>query len=167
MEPLIYRGLDNMELAAKVAAKITEWRPEAVFIDAGQGSGVIDRLRQLNIDVIEVPFGGKATDPRFLNKRAEMWFEIREWIKLGGAIPNRVDMKQDLAAPKFWYDSAGRIQLEPKDEIKKRGLPSPDLGDALALTFAYPVAPRDPIELIAPGARVRKREDYDPYATMR
>lgn len=167
MEPMIYRGLDNMELAAKVAAKITEWRPEAVFIDAGQGSGVIDRLRQLNIDVIEVPFGGKATDPRFLNKRAEMWFEIREWIKLGGAIPNRVDMKQDLAAPKFWYDAAGRIQLEPKDDIKKRGLPSPDLGDALALTFAYPVAPRDPIELMAPGARVRKREDYDPYATMR
>jgi len=144
-----------------VAAKIEEWKPDATFIDAGQGGGVIDRLRQLGYDVIEVHFGGRASDARYLNKRAEMWFEMREWIRLGGCIPNNVDLKQDLAAPIYWYDSAGRLQLEPKDDIKKRGLPSPDLGDALALTFAHPVHKRTPLEEYG-GSRNRLKE-YNPY----
>ena len=164
-QPIIYRGIDNMELAARVAAKIDEWQPDAVFIDAGQGGGVIDRLRQLGYDVIEVAFGGRPTDPRYLNKRAEMWFEMREWIKLGGAIPNSVDLKQDLAAPVYWYDAAGRIQLEPKDDIKKRGLPSPDLADALGLTFAHPVAKKTPLEMLGGGKR-RQDINADPYSFM-
>lgn len=165
LKPIIYRGVDNMDLAARVAAKIDEWQPDAVFIDAGQGGGVIDRLRQLGYDVIEVPFGGKATDPAYLNKRAEMWFEMREWIKLGGAIPNSVDLKQDLAAPVYWYDAAGRIQLEPKDDIKKRGLPSPDLADALALTFAHPVAKKTLAQRFGGNQRNRERLlNDDPYA---
>lgn len=163
--PQVYRGIDNMDLAARVAAKIEEWKPDAVFVDAGAGSGVIDRLRQLGHDVIEIAFGGKAIDPKYLNKRAEMWFEVREWLKLGGAIPNIVDLKQDLSAPIYWFDSAGRIQLEPKDDIKKRGLPSPDLADALALTFAQPVAKRSLIESL--GARERRTRDYDPFESMR
>lgn len=141
-EPLIYRGIDNMELASRVAAKIDSWQPDAVFIDAGNGSGVIDRLRQMGHDVVEVNFGGKAIDTHYANKRAEMWFNLRDWIHQGGAIPNSVAMKQDLGAPIYWYDASNRLILEPKDDIKKRGLPSPDLGDALALTFAMPVAKR-------------------------
>lgn len=167
LNPIIYRGIDNMDLAARVAAKIDEWEPDAVFIDAGQGGGVIDRLRQLGYDVIEVAFGGKATDPIYLNKRAEMWFAMKEWIKLGGAIPNSVDLKQDLAAPIYWYDSAGRLQLEPKDDIKKRGLPSPDLGDALALTFAHPVAKKTLLQRYGGGEQQRSRKDYNPYEMMR
>lgn len=163
--PQVFRGMDNMDLAARVAAKIEEWKPDAVFIDAGNGSGVIDRLRQLGYEVIEVNFGGKATDPRYLNKRAEMWFEVREWLKLGGAIPNIVDLKQDLAAPIYWYDSAGRIQLEPKDDIKKRGLPSPDLADALALTFAQPVVKRTTVAIS--GVRENRLKPYDPYERLR
>lgn len=166
LEPMIYRGIDNMDLASRVAAKIEEWKPDAVFIDAGNGGGVIDRLRQLGYDVIEVPFGGKATSNKFLNKRAEMWWEMREWLKLGGAIPNSVDLKQDMAAPIYWYDSAGRIQLEPKDEIKKRGLPSPDLGDALALTFAHPVAVRTMFDRYGVGMHKSKTRDYDPFAKL-
>jgi hypothetical protein len=163
-DPQVFRGLDNMDLAARVAAKIEEWKPDAVFIDAGNGSGVIDRLRQLGYDVVEVHFGGKPTQPQYLNKRAEMWFELREWIKLGGAIPNIVDLKQDLAAPVYWFDSAGRLQLEPKDDIKKRGLPSPDLGDALALTFAQPVAKKEWIDQFK---RPASPQAYDPYEHMR
>ena len=73
-DPLSYRGIDNMELAARVAAEIVLWQPDAVFIDSGAGAGVIDRLRQLGYDVTEVPFGGKATMANlFLNRRAEMW----------------------------------------------------------------------------------------------
>lgn len=164
-DPLVFRGMDNMDLAARVAAKIEEWKPDAVFCDAGNGSGVIDRLRQLGYDVIEVHFGGKATDPRYLNKRAEMWFEVRDWLKNGGAIPNIVDLKQDLAAPIYWFDAAGRIQLEPKDDIKKRGLPSPDLADALALTFAQPVQKKITVSIA--GAREARRKDYDPYERLR
>lgn len=138
-KPEVYRGLDNMALAAKVAAFIERWQPDAVFIDAGNGSGVIDRLRELHYQVIEVPFGGAATEVRFLNKRAEMWFGVREWLRAGGAIPNIAELMQDLAAPTYKFTPADKIQLESKDDLKARGLPSPDLGDALALTFAHPV----------------------------
>jgi hypothetical protein len=161
-QPIIYRGIDNMTLASRVAAQIEEYKPDAVFIDAGNGGGVIDRLRQLGYDIIEINFGGKPADPRFLNKRAEMWWELREWIRMGGAIPNSVDLKQDLAAPIYWYDSAGRIQLEPKDDIKKRGLPSPDLADALALTFAHPVAKKTPLQQLGFSSTGR-RGDWNPY----
>ena len=139
MPPLVYRGIDNMALADKVAQQIERFQPDAVFIDAGNGSGVIDRLRQLHHDVIEVHFSGAPSQARYLNKRAEMWFEMRDWLRAGGVIPNIVDLKQDLAAPTYRFTPADRIQLESKDDIKARGLPSPDLGDALALTFAFPV----------------------------
>ena len=158
--PEVYRGIDNMELADRVASYIERWKPDAVFCDAGNGSGVIDRLRQLGHDVIEVNFGGRAIKPNYVNKRAEMWFEMRDWVLAGGVIPNLVDLKQDLAAPVYWYDASNRLQLEPKDDIKKRGLPSPDLGDALALTFASPVAPKG---MPAYGANVSSRRAYDPY----
>jgi hypothetical protein len=157
-----FRGMDNMTLAGKVAQEIDEWQPDAVFIDAGNGSGVIDRLRQLGYQVIEVHFGGKSSVPEYLNKRAEMWFAMRDWLQNGGAIPDDIDLKQDLAGPTYWYDASGRKQLEPKDDIKKRGLPSPDKADALACTFAFPVAPR----LDALGkARADKtnRRTYDPF----
>lgn len=165
-DPLVYRGVDNMELAARVANTIEQWEPDAVFIDSGAGAGVIDRLRQLEYDVIEVPFGGKAIHPNlFLNRRAEMWWEMRDWIGQGGSIPNLASLKQELATPVYWFDSAGRKVLEPKDEIKKRlqGGGSPDMADALALTFAFPVKPRD--EFTKAGIKKQKK-DYDPYSQM-
>jgi hypothetical protein len=169
LQPEVLQGLDNMQLASRVASKISDWKPDAVFIDAGGGAGVIDRLRQLGHNVIEVNFGGKATQPGYLNKRAEMWWGVNDWLTQGGAIPNRPDLKQDLAAPKFWYDAQGRKVLEPKDEIKKRGLRSPDLGDALALTFAHQVEKAPEVILTAPargGARKATGVSYDPYELL-
>jgi len=166
--PAVFRGIDNMDLAARVAAKIQDWKSDAVFIDSGAGAGVIDRLRQLGHDVVEVPFGGKATNPAlFLNRRAEMWFALADWLRMGGAIPNDNALKQELATPVYWYDAAGRRVLEPKDEIKKRlqGGGSPDLADALALTFAYPVAKRNPLDAYRNDRG--SRGDYDPYRAMR
>lgn len=159
-KPQVHRGIDNMDLAGRVAIIIDQWKPDAVFIDAGGGAGVIDRLRQLGHDVIEVNFGGRSNDPRYVNKRAEMWHEMADWIKSGGAIPNDTGMKLELATPTYKFDAANRIILESKDEIKKR-LPdagSPDIADALALTFAQPVAKRP--EFVFDKAR----KDYDPYA---
>lgn len=165
LTPSIYHGINNMELAGRVAAHIETHRPEAVFIDAGAGAGVIDRVRQLGHAVVEVPFGGRANAPeQFVNRRTEMWWLMREWISQGGAIPKDSLLKQELSTPQYWYDSAGRAVLESKDEIKKRlhGGRSPDLADALALTFAMPVHPR---ELVSTARR--PTAEYDPYTIQR
>jgi hypothetical protein len=164
-DPLVYRGLDNMELAGRVAAAIKEHSPDAVFIDAGAGAGVIDRLRQLEYDVVEVPFGGKAiNEGLFINRRAEMWWAMREWIGQGGAIPNDPSLKQELGTPTYWYDGSGRRVLESKDDIKQRlqGGGSPDLADALALTFAYQVGKKVLRDIY--DKPVKRETDYDPYS---
>lgn len=136
----VLHKVDNMALAARVAEVIREWRPDAVFIDEGNGGGVIDRLRQMDHEVIGVHFGGKAGNPRYANKRTEMWFGVRDWLSAGGVIPDLVDLKRDLAAPTYTFTATTDVyQLEAKDDIKKRLGNSPDLGDALALTFAFPV----------------------------
>ena len=144
-KPSVFKGIDNMTLASHVASEIEAWKPDAVFVDEGNGSGVIDRLRQLGYDIVGVHFGGRPTKIRYINKRSEMWFEMREWVQAGGVIPNDQALKQDLAAPTYRFDRTDKICLESKDDIKARGLPSPDLGDALALTFAFPVRKNDAI----------------------
>lgn len=162
--PEVFRGLDAMQVAAQVAATATEWQPDAIFIDGsgGYGAGVIDRLKQLRHRCVEVQFGGKADDPRFANKRAEIWFKMADWVKEAGAIPNDQDLKQDLCAPTYGHDIQGRMILESKDKIKLRGLPSPDLGDALALTFAHPVGIRT-----LDQAMTSPRKKYDPLSSVR
>lgn len=142
-DPISFHGVDNMVLADQVAHLIASWQPDMVFIDAGGGAGVIDRLRQLGHTVAEVNFGGSPSNPMYGNKRAEMWCELKEWLKAGGAIPNHQRLKQDLATPIFWVDNRGRTVLEPKDDIKARGLPSTDYGDAAALCFASPVIKKE------------------------
>ena len=169
-KPIVYRGIDNMDLAARVANLIEEHNPDAVFCDAGAGSGVIDRLRQLSYDVIEIPFGGKATKPeQYINRRTEMWWLMKQWIEEGGAIPNDTALKQELATPIYWYDNVGRKVLESKDQIKKRlqGAGSPDLADALALTFALPVAKKEMEDIYIKRRKVAtQKKDYDPYKVL-
>lgn len=140
-EPLVMKGLDNMALASCVAQQIEQFRPDGIFIDAGCGAGVIDRLRQLGYrQVIEIAFGGSAGKPgQYANKRAEMCGEMAEWIKQAGVLPDCAALKADLCQVCFDYDPAGRLRLESKDKLKERTGKSPDLADALALTFAAPV----------------------------
>lgn len=161
LEPLVFQGMNNMDLAARVANVIVQWEPDAVFIDAGRGEGVIDRLRQLGHSVVEVQFGGKPIDAHYGNKRVEMWDAMAKWLRDGGALPQTLDLKTDLCTPTYDFDSAGRMRLESKDSIKERGMRSSDLADALALTFAHPVA--------APGLKGSRRaavmlSDYNPHA---
>ena len=171
-KPWVFKGLDNMALADRIAQIIEDWKPDAVFCDAGNGAGVIDRLRQLHYDVTEVAFSASPTHARYLNKRAEMWWDVREWLRAGGAIPDLVELKQDLAAPTYRFTPADKIQLESKDDLKARGLPSPDLGDALALTFAYPVHRDESTVARAQRMGLSSRtssEDvlaYDPYRRL-
>ena len=138
--PSVFRKLDSMSLAARVAEEINRFRPDAVFIDAGCGGGVIDRLRQLGYSVLEVPFGGSAVRAgQYANKRAEMWGEMAQWIKTCGALPDEPSLKADLCGVCYDFDAAGRLRLESKEKLKERTGKSPDLADALALTFAAPV----------------------------
>lgn len=140
----VFKGLDTMEVAGHVIDAINQEKAEAVYIDVGaMGAGVIDRLRQLGYDVTEVSFAAAASDQRYANKRAEMYFDLRAWMIGGGAIPDIPALKSELSVVEYKYLPFGKIQLEPKDKIKEKIGKSPDLADSLALTFAYPVMPRD------------------------
>lgn len=140
LDPIVYRGLNNMDLADRVAFHIDTYKPAAVFIDSGAGAGVIDRLRQLRYTVMEVPFGGQANKPElYANRRIEMWDACREWLESGGRLPNNITLESDLCAPTYGWNPSGKKILESKDRIKERIGRSPDLADALCLTFAAPV----------------------------
>ena len=143
-----FSGLDNVAVANQATHYIRDFKPARVFVDAGGvGGGVVDILydRGFKKIVRAVMFGGKAiNDDRYHNRRAEMWDELRQWLTLEPAvkIPDNENLCAELCAVNKKYDSRGRLQLEEKDEIKKRLGRSPDMADALALTFAEPVYDR-------------------------
>jgi hypothetical protein len=162
-----YKGIGTMDLATNAAGLIARYNPEAVFVDGGGvGGGVVDRLKQLGFRVIEVQSGEKAHDEeKYLNKRAEMWGELREWLSIG-CIDDDVRLHDDLTGPEYSIALKGQIKLETKESMKKRGLASPDDGDALAMTFAEPVARRDAATMQR-YARLNGRvaqSDYDIFA---
>jgi phage terminase large subunit len=110
------------------------------------GAGVIDRLRQLGRKPVEINFCGKSGDPQCKNKRAEMWWRIKKFLELGGALPDDSDLVRDLISQEYFFDGANKIQLVSKDDMKRIGLTSPDDGDGVALTFAggmYSQGPED------------------------
>ena len=107
-EPIVIRKFDNMALADRIAVEMAKEKPDAVFIDSGAGQGVIDRLRQMRFDVVEVPFGAQAIDKeQFANRRMEMWWHMAQWIKQGGAIPPDPVLQGDLGAPTYGYTPKG------------------------------------------------------------
>ena len=139
---LLFEKLDVVQVAHQISGIIAECRPQKVFIDVGGcGAGVFDILVNSGFvsEVEAVNFGERAENSeRYVNRRAEMWDRIREWLNcsLKVQLPKIDGIVEDLTAPLKMYDSLGRLQLEPKADIKKRLGKSPDIGDALALTFA-------------------------------
>jgi hypothetical protein len=144
-----YRGDDTMEIVGRVIEAIEEYNPALVVIDeGGLGAGVVDRLKEQRYKIKGVNFGNKSVKPiMYGNKRAEMWGLMREWLKTA-SIPADKLLKSDLTSPKIKPDSKGTIFLEGKKEMKARGLASPDAADAIAVTFAYPVGSRTPVDKI-------------------
>ena len=168
VDPLhIMRNVGSTHGAGVVARVMHEWKADACFVDAtgGFGGGWIDRLQDLGHAPIGVHFAGKANNGQYANKRAEMWFAMAEWVKNGGALPPIPSLKAELTTPTFTF-RGDQFLIEPKEEIKKRLGRSPDLADALALTFAHPVQPkpRGLESLVAQYGGTGTVRDYDPYA---
>ncbi len=167
--PEVWRGRKTDELVDLIAAAIQKHQPDAVFIDMGSfGAGVVDGLHRLSFDqVIGIDFAGKASKPMFHNKRAEMWWDLSHAVQKFLCLPpgNGV-LAGELVAPEFEYrEIGGRTQfiLESKEDLEARGVPSPDEGDALALTFARPVQKRSRSGFAGLAEKKqRESQDYRP-----
>jgi len=142
-----YRGDDTMTVVGHVIDAIEEYKPTLTVLDeGGLGYGILDRLTEQRYKVRGVNFGWKSKNPvMWGNKRAELWGAMREWLK-SAHIPADRQLKIDLTGPKVKPDSSGTVFLESKKDMKARGLASPDAADALACTFAFPVASRQSSE---------------------
>jgi hypothetical protein len=139
-----YSGEDTMAIVGRVIEAIEEFKPIMTVIDeGGLGYGILDRLTEQRYKVRGVNFGNKAKQSiAFGNKRAEMWNDMRNWLKTA-SIPEDRQLKADLIGPMKRPNSSGTIFLEGKKEMRSRGLASPDAADALAVTFAFPIAHRE------------------------
>jgi len=156
---LARRGLDTMEAAGWAKQVIDADRPKKFFVDVGGvGAGVYDRLKEwgepYSSIVVPVNFGSAPLEPPPLdehgkpsggpaNRRAEMWMKSKQWLEdpAGAQIPDSDALQADACGPSYRYDSNTRLHLESKEDMRRRGLSSPDEWDAVALTFAEPVAP--------------------------
>lgn len=146
--PLVaWRGLDLMASSDKIAEAIDKHKPDASVIDeTGIGSGVVDRLRQLRYEVHGFNGGGSPIDKdTYKNKRAEVWGLMRDALRERLDLPSDESLKSDLIGPEYGFTPTQQILLERKEDMKKRGLASPDKGDALAMTWA-----------VRPKARIKK-----------
>ncbi|HSV48349.1 MAG TPA: terminase [Ramlibacter sp.] len=156
---------NDLQVAAILARHEDNEQADAVFIDAGYGTGIVSAGRSMGRNWQLVWFSAAASKPGFKNKRAEMWDGARLFLKDGGAIDPHDDvLYQDLIGPETVGTIDGTIQLESKKDMKARGLPSPGRGDALALSFAFPVVSKAMRER-GLGARTRERDrrEHDPY----
>lgn len=166
-DPVMLKGADTIEVANAVLAEYEKWDADAIFVDGsgGYGAGVIDYLRNLGHYPYEVQFGGKPRDDRFKNKRAEMHWDLAYWVRNGGSLPRTPGLKVELCATRYFNDNdSGKLQLESKADLKGRGLNSPDIADALALTFAMPVEGRNRHGERYRNVPRRTNDDWDPHA---
>lgn len=135
----ITKNENDLAVARLIAGYQDQYNASAVFIDMGYGTGIYSAGKDMgrsNWRIVQ--FGGKSDKPEYMNKRAEMWFDMKQWLKDGGCIDNDV-LADELSAPEAFVNKHSKYQLESKDDMKRRGVSSPNIADALALTFAFPV----------------------------
>lgn len=169
--PVELRGARTNEIAARVAMAKSKFGSELEMVDdtGGWGAGVIDCMIQGGHAPMPVNFSGRPMDARYLNKRAEMWFMMADWVKRGGALPNIPELQKELTAPTYTFAN-GKFKLEEKEQIKERLRFSPDLADALALTFAVPDMPASAASRLGypmPHREQRVEHEYDPFNPAR
>lgn len=153
-----YRGKDTVWVAEQVIRFMESEQPDATVIDAdGLGAGVVDQVthRGYSRRLFEFHGGETAADANaYFNRRAEVWGSMRDWLMAGAEIPDDAELADDLTGPEYGFSSKQQIQLEKKEDMKKRGLASPDCGDMLAMTFSVKVAapkPKPKPEMRYPG----------------
>ena len=162
-----HRSLDGIAGAGIVSRLWEDWGVDACFVDdtGGFGAAWNDCLRLLHRSPIPILFNQKASNPRYFNKRTEMYFEAAQWIRNGGQLPpmSTPGMNELLASmTETTYGFKGdSLYLEPKDLVKSKIGYSPDDSDALALTFAQPVGTRS-----KPGRQTKMLSDYEPYGAI-
>lgn len=162
--PEIFRELDLMSLVGQVTNAIASYAADACFVDqTGIGAGVVDRLHQLGYPVIGIDFGTRASRGKYANKRCEMWWLMAEWVKAGGRIPPNDELISELVSPHYKFDASNRLVLETKAEMKARGVESPDIADALALTFAARVGGKKIGDEKRMLTASRMQYEYDPF----
>ena len=137
---------DRDALLAKLAEIMGDERPgykvQVMFVDSAFGAPYVERLHVLGYDnVVEVNFGGSSPDRHQENLRAYMWNQLKEWLPRGAISLDDEKLAMDLAGPGAHIRTNGKLVLESKADMQKRGIASPDDGDALALTFARQVGP--------------------------
>lgn len=141
--PTVLAKADNMKVANLLAELIDTHEPDGVFIDAGAGAGIIDRLKERGYKVHEVGFGTASGDPQYEDHRTELWGLMREWLR-GGMIDQNQQLTDDLTGPEYEFrGKEDKLKLESKEKMKDRGLSSPDHADALALTFHARISRHD------------------------
>ena len=138
-----WRNKDLMEMCGIILNEYetTTWsdRPVEILVDSiGLGAGVVDRLTELDLPVRGINVAESASmGERYGRLRDELWFLGKEWFEARDCtIPNQEELIDDLSKPRFSFLSNGKLKVEGKDEMKRRGLNSPDLADAFCLTFA-------------------------------
>lgn len=167
-EPVVMRNFDSLQGAGAVARKWHDFDADGCFVDntGGFGAGWLDQLRVLNRDPVGIHFAGKASDPRYFNKRAEMLFLACQWVKDGGALPNIPELLEEMTSTTYFFNKDA-LQVEDKDQIKQKIGRSPDYFDALGLTFAHPVHPALRDALGSRRAHSSERRQHDPFSRGR
>ncbi len=155
----IAKNDNDVQMANLIATIEDEEKCDAVFIDGGYGTGIVSVGRTLGRDWMLVWFAEKSSDEGCINKRAEMWKLTKQWLKEGGVLPKDPVLHSDLIGPETVPRLDGKLQLESKKDMKSRGQPSPNRADALALSFAYPVASKLKLNNKDSG---HAASDYDP-----
>lgn len=136
-----HHGMDTMQIVGMLRNIIDKEKPYKMYIDViGIGAGIVDRLLELGYNCVEgVAVSRKASDVnKFKNLRAELWYECKKWLTdeaMSVQIPDVDALQADLCAVGYWYTSNGQLQIESKEQLRKRGLKSTDTADALCLTF--------------------------------
>lgn len=162
-----YKGLDTVQVVEKIIETLQEFqsigrRCQGLFIDGGGlGGGVVDMLRRLGHDPIDVNFGGAAADRKYRYRVDEMWGRMRDDMDRL-CLPRDQDLLDQLTQREYGFTLAGRIQLESKKDMAERGIQSPDIADALALTYAStPAMTLNPnLDHLSP---VFAQHEYDPF----
>lgn len=174
-QPVELRNARSEEIAGRIATAKQEWSSELELIDdtGGWAAGAIDACQLGGIALLPINFSGKADDPRYFNKRAEMHFRAAEWVKAGGALPDVPGLVREACATTYYFHE-GKLRVLEKDQVKRILGKSPDYWDAFVLTFALVELPsmqgmQGPggLSVAGFGGRGKVASDWDPLSAER